>query len=65
MTDDPIGQLGGVRPAARKLGVPVTTVFNWTKNGIPGWRRAAVDEALHIQEDFENLNRGRGDDADR
>jgi hypothetical protein len=45
MIDD-IDRLGGIRPAARVLGVPVSTVANWKKNGIPDWRRGAIERAL-------------------
>jgi hypothetical protein len=61
--DDRITRLGGIRPAAKALGVPVTTVFNWTKNGVPPWRVGALEEAVRTKEDFDNLNARRGDDA--
>ena len=37
---------GGVRPAARALGVPVPTFFNWLQFGVPRWREAQVRAAL-------------------
>lgn len=59
MTLDAIKRLGGVRPAARALGVPPTTVFNWTRNGIPHWRVPQIEAALRALDDFDDLNRGR------
>lgn len=42
-----IAALGGSASAARKLGVPITTVDSWKrKDSIPAWRLPAVDEAL-------------------
>jgi hypothetical protein len=63
--DDPIRALGGVRPTARALGVPVSTVHNWTQRGIPKWRMHQIEEALRTHEDFEDQNRGRSGDAER
>jgi DNA-binding transcriptional regulator YdaS (Cro superfamily) len=42
-----IAALGGSASAARKLGVPITTVDTWKrKDSIPAWRLPAVDAAL-------------------
>jgi len=42
-----IAALGGVRAAARALGVPPSTVQSWKRvNAIPHWRQAAVDAKL-------------------
>ena len=65
MATDQINRLGGIRPAARTLGVPVSTVAGWVRNGIPAWRRGAIDEALRVKEDFDDLNRGRRIDGER
>ncbi len=59
---DAIRQLGGIRPAAKALGVPHTTVWNWNDKGkIPAWRWPQVEAALRAQEDFSNEDAGRGD----
>lgn len=42
-----IERLGGTRPAAKALHVPVSTVANWVKKGkIPTWREPAIEQAL-------------------
>jgi hypothetical protein len=47
-----IAALGGSASAARKLGVPITTVDTWKrKDSIPAWRLPAVDAALAQQQD--------------
>jgi hypothetical protein len=46
-----IAALGGSAQAARKLGVPITTVDSWKrKDSIPAWRQPAVDAALAEQQ---------------
>ena len=37
-----IGKLGGTTKLGLALGVPVTTVDSWRKNGVPHWRASAV-----------------------
>jgi hypothetical protein len=57
-----IKKLGGIRPAAKLLGLPVSTVANWhRKDRVPVWRLHQIEEALRTQEDFEDQNRGRVD----
>lgn len=53
-----IEELGGVRKTARTLNVPVSTVWNWTRNGIPTWRWPAVEAALAARDDFADLTPG-------
>jgi len=36
---------GGVKATSDALGVPLTTVSSWQKNGIPTWRISALREA--------------------
>lgn len=55
-----IKALGGIRPAAKALGIPHTTVASWKKKGkIPSWRWPQIEEALRTQEDFQDQNAGR------
>lgn len=42
---------GGLRPTARALDVPVSTVASWKKNGIPKWRRDLLVAKLIAQGD--------------
>ena len=57
MRDDPINALGGVRPTARTLGIPISTVAGWRRNGIPAWRWPQIEHALRTVEDFSDTGR--------
>jgi hypothetical protein len=37
---------GGVRVAARVVGVPVGTFFRWMQRGVPRWRERDIKEAM-------------------
>ena len=37
---------GGVRAAAKALGVPPTTFYNWLQYGVPRWREAQARAVL-------------------
>ncbi|MGK2287323.1 carph-isopro domain-containing protein [Pedomonas sp. V897] len=39
-----IDELGGTTAVARAIGVPVSTVHSWRKNGIPHWRHDAIQK---------------------
>jgi hypothetical protein len=41
-----VGKLGGPTKLHRETGIPVQTIWDWTRKGnIPHWRRPAVIEA--------------------
>ncbi|API59620.1 hypothetical protein BSL82_10075 [Tardibacter chloracetimidivorans] len=52
---DPVIYFGGIRPAARALRVPVSTVAGWQKNGIPSWRWPQIDAAILAAEQLEGF----------
>lgn len=54
-----IKQLGGIRPAARLLSVPVSTVAGWKRNGIPSYRWSQIEATLRAAADFNDLTSGR------
>lgn len=39
-----IDELGGTTAVARAIGAPVSTVHSWRKNGIPHWRKDALQK---------------------
>lgn len=53
MVSDVISSFGGIRPMARLLGVPVSTVANWKTNGIPSWRWPQIEAARAALRDFQ------------
>lgn len=47
--------LGGIRPAARALGIPASTFAHWLDNGVPVWREEWLRERLVELADLEDL----------
>lgn len=46
---DIIERLGGVKPLARALDIPPTTIYSWRdKNYIPTWRHPTILELLPV-----------------